>query len=126
MKNFFNFLKLLFLAGLCINTTLYSQSIELIPKKTLLQPVKKKTKLSYSNTFDENWIEKYEEIGPFFEGLAAAKKYGKWGFINNNGDEVIPFIYDAVTSFYEGKVLVIKNEKYFYINKKGKCVKDCP
>jgi hypothetical protein len=95
-------------------------------KKSKPQTVKKKAKVAYSNTFDENWIEKYEEIGPFFEGLAAARKYGKWGFVNNNGEEIIPFVYDAATSFYEGKVLVIKNEKYYYINKKGKCVKDCP
>ena len=35
-------------------------------------------------------------------GLAAAKIDGKWGFIDKDGNETVPLIYDSVTSFYNG------------------------
>jgi hypothetical protein len=38
---------------------------------------------------------------------------------------VIPLNYDWINSFYEGLAKAQLNGKIFYINKEGKCVKNC-
>jgi KWG repeat domain protein len=38
---------------------------------------------------------------------------------------VIPIKYDYVADFSEGLAQVKLNNKWFYINQKGECVKDC-
>ncbi|MGL6197421.1 MAG: WG repeat-containing protein [Lachnospiraceae bacterium] len=43
----------------------------------------------------------YEECGSYSQGLLAAKRNGKWGYVNNEGNEVIPFEYDASWKQYE-------------------------
>lgn len=49
----------------------------------------------------------YDEIDLFSYGLARVCKDGKWGFIDLNGDEAIPCIYDInVGRFSEGLALV--------------------
>lgn len=70
----------------------------------------------------------FDSVRPFKEGLAAVKEYStdktlsKWGFVNNNFEEVIPYKYDDVRSF-------VKELAYFrignvegYINKTGKVI----
>lgn len=37
----------------------------------------------------------YEECGSFSESLLSVKKDGKWGYVNDDGQTVIPFSYDA-------------------------------
>ena len=37
----------------------------------------------------------YEECGSESDGVLAAKKDGKWGYITADGTEVIPFEYDS-------------------------------
>ena len=39
---------------------------------------------------------KYDERDRFFEGYAAARKNGKWGYVDMDGKKVIPYKYDAV------------------------------
>lgn len=74
--------------------------------------------------------------GPFDKdgfklGLLAAQKNRKWGYVNESGKVVIPFIYDSVSSFkevkktYDGKKY-LRNAAYvwidrdnFYINTSG-------
>jgi len=60
----------------------------------------------------------------FSNGLLAVLKDGKWGYINENGEEVIPSKYDWALAFSEcGLALVAiddyENRKYGYINTKG-------
>ncbi len=70
--------------------------------------------------------EKYDNVWNYNNGLAAVEKEGKWGFINEQGEEVIPVKYETVMSFMEHPG--IKTEvtaaqyggKYGYINKQGK------
>ncbi len=83
----------------------------------------------------------------FLDGLAMVRKDGKYGFIDKTGTIVIPIKYEeGTTRFYQSthysigsmfnKILVDninslikvrKNGKWFYINRKGKCLKgDCP
>jgi hypothetical protein len=49
-----------------------------------------------------------------------------YGFVDENWNEVIPCKYDNVKFFADGKSKVTLNDKTFYINKTGICVKDCP
>ena len=51
--------------------------------------------------------------GLYFEdGYAPVKKYGKWGFINENGEEVTDFIFDDATALYDGLAWVKYDDKW--------------
>ena len=78
-----------------------------------------------------------DAIFPFHENLAAVKKGNEWAFINREGEKVIDFRRDMVSSkstkknssypmFVEGKCLIkkeINNEyRYGYIDTTGKIV----
>jgi outer membrane protein OmpA-like peptidoglycan-associated protein len=123
MKNLFNFLKLLFLAGLCINSTINAQDIELVPKKTKLQPIK--MKISKPVSKKKNWRDKYIFIGDIFNNedrIRVSINNNKWGFVNRNGLEIILCIYDDVWDFSEGLAKVKKNDKWGYIDNRGEII----
>ena len=63
---------------------------------------------------------KYDRLEKFHEGLAAAEKDGKWGCIDKEGREVIPFKFEDEIWFENG-FSIIKgiDGRYGYINKKG-------
>lgn len=83
----------------------------------------------------------YNEVSSFSEGLAAVKLNEKWGYINEKGEEVIPFIYDGVipaggyinnddtevrfykhssnSNFFDGLAIVRLNNKLGCIDKTG-------
>ncbi len=55
----------------------------------------------------------YEECGAFQDGLIAVKKNGKWGYLDKDGKEVIPFSYDASwKQFYQTAVLNREDSEY--------------
>lgn len=72
---------------------------------------------------------KYDDIREFHDGMAAVCKNGKWGYIDKQGKECIPCIYDYVVedefggvplrNFSEGLVAVCINEKWGFIDKGG-------
>lgn len=77
----------------------------------------------------------YENAMDFSEGLAAVKKGGKWGYINEKGVTVIPFELDSCSvadamgadcafAFRNGLAPVCKNGKFGIINKNGETVVD--
>jgi len=67
----------------------------------------------------------YEDAHPFStEGYAAVKKKGKWGFIDTNGVEMIPFIYDDALSFGQHLAAVKIDGFWGYINFYGHLVID--
>lgn len=77
----------------------------------------------------------YENAMDFSDGLAAVKKDGKWGYINENGVTAIPFELescaaadamesDCAFSFRNGLAPVCKNGRFGIINKKGETVVD--
>lgn len=49
----------------------------------------------------------YEDADYFSEGLAAVKKNGKWGYIDETGKTVIPFEYDYAFPFSEDLAVVL-------------------
>lgn len=67
-------------------------------------------------------VQKYDELDEFSEGFAAVKRNGKWGFINNLGEEVITCQYDDTTPFREGKAAVKRGRQWGYINKEDEVV----
>jgi outer membrane protein assembly factor BamD (BamD/ComL family) len=61
----------------------------------------------------------YEKCGGESEGLIAVSKNGKWGFIDEKGDLVIPLIYSNVSLFQEELAAVERNGKWHFIDKTG-------
>jgi hypothetical protein len=102
-----------------------------VPKKSISKPIKKKiSKLEINNSSKSiskkiDWREKYDDFSDFSEGLAYVRKNGKYGFINEEGKEVIPCIYDIAYKFVEGLAKVEKNGKDGFINKEGIEVVPC-
>ena len=64
-------------------------------------------------------VQKYGWLGEFSEGLALVQKGSLWGFINKNGEEVIPCRYDIAYDFSEGLAVVWKDGLWGYVNKNG-------
>ena len=67
----------------------------------------------------------YDHQGPLLDGMSSVERDGKWGFINDAGQEVIPCIYDEVWAFSQGIVRVQLNGRWGFINKEGKEVTPC-
>ena len=66
----------------------------------------------------------YEQYRMHSEGLMPVKKNGKWGYIDGDGNLVIPCIYDEVSLFNGGIAIVKYNGKEYVIDKKGNVVED--
>ena len=64
----------------------------------------------------------YDEATEFYEGLAAVRINGKWGFIDKTGKIVVKPQYDRVENFYEGVAAVEIKNKWGFIDKTGKIV----
>lgn len=58
-----------------------------------------------------NGWDAYEDILPFRQGLAAIKHDGKWGYVNNKFDIIIPLKYDSCESAREGLLKVYLRKK---------------
>lgn len=63
----------------------------------------------------------YEDINPHGP-LHKAKMKGKYGYIDNEGKTVIPFIYEEIYGFRKGLCIVIKEKKFGIINEKGETI----
>ena len=67
----------------------------------------------------------YSEFYQFSNGLAAVKSGDKYGFIDHEGVQTIPFKYDAVLNkgvFSEDLLAVCENGKYGFIDNKGNII----
>lgn len=66
---------------------------------------------------------KYEYLDLFSEeGLARFCDHGRWGFVNTNGEEVIPAQYKEANNFSEGMAAVKVEEKWGFIDTSGDMV----
>ena len=70
-------------------------------------------------------MKKYDDVTYFDEGLSLVLLNNKYGFINKQGQEVIPLIYDDVYYFNKGLTQVKLNDKWGVINLQGKEVIPC-
>jgi hypothetical protein len=66
-----------------------------------------------------------KEILNYKEGLARVVDRGNYGFVDENGKEVIPIKYDYASDFDEGTAIVKFNGKYGIIDKTGREVISC-
>ena len=66
----------------------------------------------------------YDEVFSYKEDMCCVQKDEKFGFVNRQGEEVIPLIYDCATSFSEGLACVFKGDTCGYIDKEGNVVID--
>lgn len=63
---------------------------------------------------------KYQNVRSFSEGLAPVQaSNGKWGYINEKQQFVIPARFDDAKEFQSGKAAVKANGKWGFINKSG-------
>ena len=71
-------------------------------------------------------ITKYDWVGDFKNGFAQVIKIiegeRKYGFINKEGKEVVPCVYDNVYDFSDGFAEVQKDGVWYKINTKGEIV----
>lgn len=75
-------------------------------------------------TYTEPVAPQYEAIEKFSDGLAAAKKDGKWGFVDYSNNAVIDFQYDGAHSFSDGLAPVQKDGKWGFIDHGNNTVVD--
>ncbi|MBD5210264.1 MAG: WG repeat-containing protein [Bacteroidales bacterium] len=66
----------------------------------------------------------YDDISSFLkEGLIVVKKDRKCGYINLQGEVIIPLQFDSACDFSDGKATVELNDSEFEIDKKGNRIK---
>jgi hypothetical protein len=64
----------------------------------------------------------FEDLHVFSEGRAAVKLDGKWGYVDENGETKVPFLYDEAEDFEEGLAAVARGETWGVVNLSGKLV----
>jgi hypothetical protein len=62
----------------------------------------------------------YDTVSEYNENRAAVQLKDKWGFIDENGKEVVPLKYDKVNPYQDGLARVQSNYKWGFIDKNGK------
>lgn len=80
-------------------------------------------KFDYVGQFEEDQFSQSSISDSFKEGLLAVNLNNKWGFIDENGRQVIPVkYYNYVGNFSEGLAVARLNSKQGFIDKTGKKV----
>jgi len=68
----------------------------------------------------------YDRVGPFVQGFAKVERNGKQTWINANGKEIAPFIFDIdpnpSSTFQQGKCRFSMQHKWGYIDTSGKII----
>lgn len=67
----------------------------------------------------ENKLEQYSSVRKFEDGFSIVGKDGKYGYINEEYDEIVPCVYDEALPFEYNCACVKKEGKYGYIDKTG-------
>ena len=63
---------------------------------------------------------KYDSLGMYSDNMLVAKVGDKYGFINEEGKESVPFVYSQAHNYSEGLAAVVnENGKYLFIDKLG-------
>lgn len=71
---------------------------------------------------EEPVTERYALETPFREGLAVARSGDKYGYVDREGLEIIPFRYDWAEAPEEGLAVVKTGDRFGLIDKKGNTV----
>ena len=63
---------------------------------------------------------KYDSLGVYSDDMLVAKVGDKYGFLNEEGKEIVPFIYPQAHDYSEGLAAVVNEHgKYLFIDKLG-------
>ena len=63
---------------------------------------------------------KYDSLGMYSDNMLVAKVGDKYGFLNEEGKESVPFVYSQAHNYSEGLAAVVnENGKYLFIDKSG-------
>lgn len=63
---------------------------------------------------------KYDSLGMYSYNMLVAKVGDKYGFLNEEGKESVPFVYSQAHNYSEGLAAVVnENGKYLFIDKSG-------
>ena len=63
---------------------------------------------------------KYDSLGLYSDNMLVAKVGDKYGFLNEEGKESVPFVYSQAHNYSEGLAAVVnENGKYLFIDKLG-------
>ena len=81
--------------------------------------------VAYLKLAAEDWRSQYNVVVNFFEGLAVVLLNGQWGFVNQQGQVVIPLKYSYAWSFRKGLAVVELNGQYGVVDKTGKELLPC-
>ncbi|MFN4083727.1 MAG: WG repeat-containing protein [Bacteroidia bacterium] len=75
--------------------------------------------VAFAQRGSQKMLKGYDAIYPFKNGKAKVEKGGKIGYINLEGEEIIPPIYDAIYPFERGVAKVEKAGLIGMINEQG-------
>jgi hypothetical protein len=67
----------------------------------------------------KNWKDTYNCVGSFYEGRARVTLNWKYGFVDTEGNEVVPVKYDWVGNFSKGRSKVLLNGKWGFVDTEG-------
>jgi hypothetical protein len=80
-------------------------------------------KVAFLSIFQQEqgkWKLRYDKVGDFYEGRAEVQLNNKCGFVDLEGNVVVPMIYEWVGDYREGRVIVGLNGKGGVIDLDGK------
>ncbi|MFM9983830.1 MAG: WG repeat-containing protein [Flavobacteriales bacterium] len=61
-----------------------------------------------------------------YEGIVLVCLNNLWGYLDANGNEIIPFQFEEASAFARDSAEVTLNGHKFIINKQGRCIQNCP
>lgn len=101
-----------------------NNKLKLLKKKgyDLLEMTNNGPKITY---LAANKLEKYSSVRKFDDGFAIVRKDSKYGYINEECDEIVPCVYDEALPFECSCACVKKDGKYGYIDKTGTELTPC-
>ncbi|MDZ8119910.1 WG repeat-containing protein [Pontiella agarivorans] len=66
-----------------------------------------------------DWQNNFDNVGSFYNGVAAAEKDGRYGFVDEKGREIIPVVYENPMMFFTDFMPAQKDGKFGLINKRN-------
>ncbi len=74
---------------------------------------------------DKKWVlhPKYDSISPYFEGLSVVEEDGKYGVFDTKGNEIIPIIFDYISTVSGARLVLYSNDCGFVLLEKENITK---
>jgi hypothetical protein len=65
---------------------------------------------------------RFDEVGPFREGLAPVRQGLRWGFVGTAGTIAVPVMFDQVDAFHGGVAIVSQESRFGVVDPEGRFV----